>query len=235
VKLDGQWIPRSAYVQSQAARFAGLIKEDIENAKPPGSHDLNYDPKYQELLVLAEDSAAAKALAEQLKARNEQLARAERRRQIAQKLADPQLPLAACLKLAEELNQLKPDEDPAAQEVAERWSAARKKGAELADAAAPIAEAMEKALAQADPARPPAFDSETVVAATALAGKLDSWKQSQPPPQCLELAARAAAVSALSEISSRLAGLIEGRQFLDLQQLLETRSAIAAETGPNTR
>lgn len=235
VKLDGQWIPRSAYLQSQASRFAKLIKEDIESASPPGSHSLEYDPKYQELLVLAKDSPAAKAMAAELESRNAQLARGERRKQILAKLEDEQLPLAGCLKLVEELRNLSPEEDPAASKVVARWADAQKKAQELAEAAKPIAEAMDQKLQGLELPEFPAFDNETVVAATGLGAKVESWKQSQPPPQLAGLITQAQAVAAMADLSSRLKAMLEGRKFLDLQELLATQSANLALLGPNTR
>ena len=235
VKLEGQWIPRSVYVQSQAQRFAKLVQEDIEAASPPGSHDLNFDPKYQELLVLAKDSPAAKALAEQLKARNGELARRERRKQILEKLEEGELPLTACNKLIEELAKLKPEEDEKAAQVLARWQKARLDAESLATLAATLGEKIDQSLEGAVAEQPLVLPEETVVAVSGLQGKVEAWKQSQAPVQLQEIITPAVAVIAAVEIARQAGSLISERQFFQLQELLEAKAGSAMQTGPNTR
>lgn len=236
VKYQGAWMPRSVYAESQARRYAALIKEDIEAARPPGSHDLRMDPKFLELDVLAKDSPVAARLAKELRERNEALAQGERRRQILEKLGDAGLPLAACRKLLEELAGLQPLEEDGSLKALERWQSAIQQAEALDAAARPLAEAIETKLANAsDPASPPTLDSETAVAASALAGKIESWQASGPPPPTREILEKAEAVAATAQLVSRLPTYLQSRQLLELQNILDTQGLVAAATGPATR
>ena len=232
VKSEGKWIQRQRYTEGEASRLADILKIEITQAKPPGSMNLEEDPKFIALVAMGKSAAKAKLFVNELRDIQGRLARGERRKKIMEKLADPALPLPACQELVVELNTLQPSEDPASKAAVVRWQNSLKEAARLADTAKPLAEKLNAELSSiVDFAKAPTFSSESSDAATKLAAEVKKFQASSPPPQFTAEVAQAAAVAAVYDGMLKVGPLLEANQFLEVKDVLDSLSQRTALVG----
>lgn len=235
VKVEGEWVSRRAFQEQQAAQIFEILKSDIEQARPPSAFNLDADPKYLFLLTLAKTSPKAKKLAADLKDSHSAKVHGEERTGILKQLASPTLSLAQARELVGQLAQRSAEGDPAAKAVLELWQSTDLEAVALAKIADPLASQIEAQLhGVTEVASPPSLSTETKDAVEALARRLTAFRQANPPPQILEVATRASAVTAVATALEKSATLFPEKKFLDAKNALDAASGQAPSVGPQS-
>lgn len=235
VKTAGKWLLRQRYTESEAARLADMLKIEITQAQPPGSTDLENDPKFLALVEMSKSAPKVKTFVLQLRDMHSKLVRGERRKKLLAQLADPSLPLPTCQNLVEELAALDASEDPASKKALDRWQSAFKEAATLAAGAEAIAGQLDAQLSSvADVSKVPTFTGEPASGAAGLADKVKKFQATAPPAQFTAEVAKATAVVAVYEGFAQLQPLIAGQKFLDAKDVLDDIAPRAPLVGPHS-
>jgi tetratricopeptide (TPR) repeat protein len=233
VKLDGQWIPRNTYYDSQALKVAEILEVEIERAHPPGSFNLDDDPKFMALREMAAESSVAKKQVERLSALQAGFGKAERRRQILAKLAEESFDLATCQRLVTELGTLSPETDPASAKVYAKWKAGLPEAAAIAEAGATDAATLEAALAGVgDPPVLPTLDPALESSAKALSERIRKLKSGGLPAPLANQIQQAESVALFVEALPKLDGFLKAGHSLDAKELLDSLAPQADTIGP---
>ncbi|MEX1118877.1 MAG: hypothetical protein WEB60_08800 [Terrimicrobiaceae bacterium] len=235
VKVDGQWIPRRQFLDKQAAGLVDILKVEIERANPPGSFNLEDDPKYLELRSMAKDSPRAKALADQMTALHERILRAEKRRQVLKKLETPSVPLDEGRVLVTELEALEPNEDPSSILFLGHWKAGTKKLKELTETAEALTGEIEPQLAPVKEfSAAPELTAETQTKAADLLESNKAFDASRAPAQLKSANLKAESVDVVANGFVALVPLIKASQYLEAKEILDGMAPRADQVGPES-
>ena len=110
IKTEGTWIPKEAFVKSEAGKLADLLKADIRRAQPPSRFELDEDPKFIALKEFANTNPDAKRLATEVSAQYQRLTRTEKRSELLSRLAREDISLSEAQDALAQLKALHPDE-----------------------------------------------------------------------------------------------------------------------------
>lgn len=235
VKVDGKWVQRQQFLDKQAAGLVDILKVEIERASPPGSFNLEDDPKYIELKSMAKDSPRAKTLADQMAALQAKLARAEKRRQILEKLETPSVPLAEGRVLIAELETLEPTEDPTSILFLGNWKAGAKKLEALTKSADELGGRIEPQMtAVKDFATAPELTPETQIKAASLLDENKAFQSSRAPAQLKSANLKSESVDVVANGFVALVPLVKANQYLEAKEILDGMAPRADQVGPES-
>jgi len=235
VRIGGTWSSRSSYVATQAQTLVAQLKSDIARADPPSSFDLKNDPRFLTLQGFAETNPAIKAQVNDISSQYGQLARAEQRKKLLAKLANPKLDLEEAQGAVSQLRGLSPEEDPRSAAFLKTWDSAQKTVKATAVDASKLAYSLEAELS--------AFRSEDIAPqlSPGLDRQISNFNDSmriflatQPPPQLLKEAAQALAVCEERETIKKVKADFADKQFLDAKDTLDAFAPMAGTVGPET-
>lgn len=225
VKFEGVWISRDVFVKTKAANLVELLNAEIVRAIPPSSFELNNDPKYLALVEFSATSPGIKALTEELAASHGKLVRAEERKALLMRLADPALALPAATEAVSQLKALQPAEDPESAAFVKLWDTGSATLKSTTAEAATLAASLEGELSankteDAIPKLSPDLDA----AISALNEKMTVLVASNPPPQFITGSRQALAVCAVGTGFKKLQTIFTDKQFLEGKDLLDNLS-----------
>ena len=235
VKSDGVWITKQAYLKVKAANLIELLKTETERAIPPGSFDLEHDPKYLALLEFSTTNPNIKILTAQLASSQAKLARTEKRKMLLARLTEPTLGMPAATEAVNQLKALKPEEDPRSAAFLKRWDAGTATAKAASEDAAKLAAALEGELAsdktgEAPPQLSPQLDADL----SALNEKMALFAAANPPPQLLTESRQALAVCAAGTGFKKLQAIFAEKHFIEAKDLLDELSPRSQFIGPET-
>ncbi len=235
VKVDGKWVQRRQFLDRQAAALVDILKVEIERASPPGSFNLEDDPKYVELKSMAKDSPRAKTLAAQMVTLHERLLRAEKRRQVLKKLETPSVPIEEARQLVVELQTLEPAEDPASILFLEHWKTGTKKLGELTESGEDLAGQIEAQMGLVkDFSKAPELTPDTQSEAASLLDANMAFHNSRAPSQLKSANLKAESVDVVANGFVALVPLVKANQFLEAKELLDGMAPRADQVGPES-
>lgn len=235
VKVDGKWVQRRQFLDKQAAGLVDILKVEIERANPPGSFNLQDDPKYIELKSMAKDSPRAKTLTQQMEALHERILRAEKRRQVLKKLETPSIPIEQGRLLVVELESLEPTEDPASILFLDHWKTGTKKLADLTKSAEDLAGQIEIQMAVVkDFSAAPQLTPETESQATELLEANKSFHTNRAPAQLKSANLKAESVDVVANGFVALVPLVKANQYLEAKEILDGMAPRADQVGPES-
>lgn len=235
VKTGGQWITREAYVKAQADRLLDLLQGEISRALPPGSFDLENDPKFLALREYSQKDPTIKTRTDALAASYAKTRRTEKRKSLLSRLTDPALSLAEAGRAVDDLKAAQPAEDPRSAAFVKAWDAGTATVKDLSTQAAKLAGQIEQEMAavkteDVPPQLSPALDEQV----SALNDKMRLFTATRPPPQFLTALKQAAAVGSVGTDFKKLTTIFTESQFLTAKEVLDPLSRQAAEIGPET-
>lgn len=235
VKTAGSWITREAYLKAQANRLFDLLQGEISRALPPGSFDLENDPKYLALVEFSQKDPSVKTRTAALAASYGKVQRTEKRKSLLARLADPALSLAEAGRAVDDLKVSQPGEDPRSAAFVKAWESGTATVKDLSEQAAKLAAAIEQEMAavkveEVPPQLSPTLDQQV----SALNDKMRTFATSRPPPQFLTALKQATAVGAVGTDFKKLATIFGENQFLSAKEVLDPLSRQAASIGPET-
>lgn len=235
VKTNNIWIPKAAYMKEQANKLLGLIKGDISRANPPGSFDLENDPRYVALKEYSASDPTIKASTTELADSYARVVRAEKRKALLARLANPTLVMPEAQVAVAQLKSLKPEEDARSAAFVKAWDSGAATVKDISADGAKLATALEDEMKpvtteDAAPQFSPGLDKEI----SALNDKMTIFVASKPPQQFLTESKQALAVCATGIDFKKLATLFQEKQFLMAKDLLDNLSRQSANIGPET-
>jgi hypothetical protein len=235
VKTDGQWIARQDYDKNQALKLLGLLNADISRADPPGSFDLDNDPKFIALKKFSTANPSIKAQTEALAAAYGKTLRFEKRKAILARLTDPSSGMPAAQKAVTQLKALNPEEDPRSTAFVKAWDAGSVTVKDLAAQATKLAASLEEEMGSVQTeGTPPQLSPELDKDVSALNEKTALFVASQPPPQFITECKQAQAVCAMGTDFKKLNQIFQEKQFLVAKDILDNLSRQSANIGPQT-
>jgi hypothetical protein len=233
VKVNGEWVPRRLHVEKQALGLVAILKEEISQAQPPGSFDLENDPKFISLRKLGEENPRAKAFADQMLALNSSTTRKEKRREILAKLKSPSLTFENAQPLVVELGNLQPAEDPDATAFLNSWKSGLEALSTLTRSAESLAADFDPQLAPSENSLPE-IKAETRVAIADLSEKNGAFLAGAFPPQIKSQNTKAQNVETVTAGFLGLKPLFDAKQFLEAKQLMDGMVPAAPSVGPQS-
>lgn len=223
VKMDGQWVPRKTYLERQSEKYAQVLREEIQKAKPPGSFNLADDLLFAALRNMETSVPKAKTLTADLSALNQRLGRGATRKDILKRLEEAGATYEASVPLVAQLEGLQPAEDPAASAFLGKWKSAMTALDALEPVAKSAAEALEANLADFHSTdQAPEFSEETRTHLRRLGDQLRAFRAGNPPPALNARVAGAVAVEAVG------AGFMEIGQSLPARKVFEAKTTLDA-------
>lgn len=235
VKFEGLWISRDAFVKTQAANLAELLKAEIVRAIPPSSFDLPNDPKYLALVEFSATSPGIKALTAELAASYGKLVRAEKRKALLMRLADASLTLPAATEAVSQLKALQPAEDAKSAAFVKLWDTGSATLKSTMTEASTLAASLEGELsANKTEDAAPKLSPELDAAISALNEKMTLLVASKPPPQFLTGSRQALAVCAAGTGFKKLQTIFADKRFLEAKDLLDNLSRQTPFIGPES-
>lgn len=232
VKVDGRWVSRGVYANQLADKYVRVLREEIRDAKPPGSFLLEDDARYITLRDLGDSAPKAKGFAAELKTLNQKLARAEERSKILKRLADPASSYENSVALVTKLQAAQPQEDPDAVAFLENWKSRVATASALDAQSQTIAAAIESELGfRASSDQAPEFQASTVTALSELSDKLRAYRTGNPPAALQSRIVRAEAVETVGNGFASLQKSLPARQFFEAKTTLDAMSGRTSEVG----
>ena len=235
VKFEGAWITREAYIKAQAANLLSLLKAEIIRANPPGSFDLEHDPKYLALVEFSAKDPAIKTSTAEVATMHGKIVRTEKRKALLTQLANPGLPMAQATEAVSQLKAVKPEEDPRSAAFVKAWDGGIVTVKEITEQGAKLATALEGEMTavkteDVPPQLSPALDTEV----SALNEKTTLFLASKPPVQFVTQCKQALAVCATAGDFKKLAGVFQEKQFHNAKDMLDNLSRQSGNIGPET-
>jgi len=235
VKAEGVWITKQAYVKAQAANLIELLKAETDRALPPGSFDLEQDPKYLALLQFSATDPNIKILTEELASKQGKLSRTEKRKTLLTRLADPALGMPSATEAVSQLKALKPEEDPKSAAFLKLWDAGKDTVKATSEDAAKLAASLEGELASNKiEEAPPQLSPDLDAGISALNEKMILFTASKPPVQLLTESRQALAVCAAWTGFKKLKTIFAEKHFIEAKDLLDDLSRRVQFIGSET-
>lgn len=235
IKTKGAWVAKSTYEKEQATNIINLLKSDVVQAKPPSSLDLKNDPKYIALKDLSASNPSIKATLQEITDLHDKLVRGEKRKALLGTLADPSLDFATSKNALSQLQDLKPEEDPAAAAAVKSWTAASTTVQETEVTVKELGPKMEAELAAIQVTDvPPTLSPELDKAVSDLNRKTTIFLATKPPQQLIIAARPALAVAESGVAFQTLKPLFDQKQFLQAKDTLDHIGRQSQFVGPET-
>ena len=235
VKTEGVWVPKEAFVKSQAIRLASLLRADIVRATPPSSLDLADDPKFIGLKELAETNSDAKRLVTELSAQFEGLVRAEKRGDLLARLGRSGTSLAEAEAILNELKTLQPDEDPKSAASVKVWDSGITTVRATSTEAEKISLSLERELAgfSAEDS-PPQISPELEEEISATSATITNFLATNPPSQLAGAVRQVAAVCTVGAEFRKLQMIFQEKRYIEAKDILDSLAHRADVVGPET-
>lgn len=234
VKVEGEWMSKTAHSARQAEDLKTLLVGDIIRAQPPGSFDLVNDPRYQALQEMAQGNPSVQKLLTEVEDRQAASVRSEKRKTAVAKLKDASLSRADAQALIDEIKAQNADEDAVAKMVVGKWNKALETEKQLQEESAELAAEMEKEMAAVQPDTVPVLSEGLQDKLSPFSQKVAIFFATQPPVQITADLQQARALERAYEDLRSLQILFPAKQYLEAKSSLDELSRQAESIGPET-
>lgn len=231
-KIKGEWQPKESYYTKQISSLGSQLRQEINQAKPPSSFDLQADPRFVGLQQLAGSSASAGKLAGELLALHDKLVRGEQREALLNQLNGNTITLTEAMGAVGRLQSLQPDEDPRCTLFLKKWMTSLAETQKLNEAAQPLAAAVEAELQGVAVGTVPVLSDDLGGRIGKLGDQVRAFQAAQPPTVLLLTARPAISLVTVVEGLKKLPALIGQKQFPQAKDLLDGLTGKASEVGP---
>jgi hypothetical protein len=235
IKTEGTWIPKEAFVKSEAGKLADLLKADIRRAQPPSRFELDEDPKFIALKEFANTNADAKRLATEVSAQYQRLTRTEKRSELLSRLAREDISLSEAQDALAQLKALHPDEDPKSAACVAMWDSGIKMIETASGGAKSISNSIEIELTgfEAD-GTPPQISSKLDTEIATADGAIARFLAGNPPLALSDALRKSATVCVLGTGFGKLKALFEEKRYIEAKDVLDELNSRPELFGPET-